>query len=395
MAYLDPARQQQEDELLMRIKSLSAPKDLTPDSSAVAQANSQLGAGQVPSSAPPVAPQGAPDLQAAQPPSNNPYANTTTTAEQMPKEFKEKVLGLMRGNMPDFSGQEETVGGQRAALLANLQNTPQLNLQPLNSLTDAWTGSQFAKNYTQPNTPQEQALLTSKLQEALGQGQSGLNKEKESLLLKGLQELFTPKPTGVGSTYRTDQNVYKNILNKLDNDKMLQQRIGQSNNLINEMSNFMDGKYKTPQQFAAWQQGLRNNLGLGKNSTGAERGEDYYKGLGLNKTSVLQFLSTMPKNVDANYYIDHLKDLTTNELKNITAQSHQRISSLVAGQEHFFANHPELAQDLYNKIKAVGKQFSAVPPADNKITVKSPDGEIGEIPASQLEDALSQGYTRE
>lgn len=78
--------------------------------------------------------------------------------------------------------QQKAIAGQEANLQKIEAMPNQVNMQPLNSLVDTWTGSNFAQNYKQPETPQEVARKLYDLRDKLITQKKGLTAEHVALL---------------------------------------------------------------------------------------------------------------------------------------------------------------------------------------------------------------------
>lgn len=112
--------------------------------------------------------------------------------------------------------------------------------------------------------------------------------------------------------------------------------------------------------------------------------------------------STTPKVTDINRYHKSKQGLMTAQaiLSNptkLTEWAGLHADGDEAQAKETLTDQAEAAQEDMDALKEVYPDYDfvkgAAPPAADKVKVKSPDGKIGTIPSSQLEDAKKAGYT--
>jgi hypothetical protein len=151
---------------------------------------------------------------------------------------------------------------------------------------------------------------------------------------------------------------HEKMLNDINKDKTLTQRLSQAQNLDNALALIDKADVVTPQQIEEFQQAIRKNIGIGGTSGVGERESTYIKTLGMNAANVKQFITGNPQDVANNPQImAHLKDLVAVERRNIADQSQKRLDTITKGKEYIYSKRPDLKRDLVEKVKSAASQY--------------------------------------
>lgn len=150
-----------------------------------------------------------------------------------------------------------------------------------------------------------------------------------------------------------DQRIHDKVVARLNNDKQLQSRLVQYQNLGNALTNFASAEHTTPQQLDELQQSIRANLGIKGGSGVGEREHTYINSLGLNADRLKQFITGNPTDIAKNApLLKHLQDLAKLEQGNIRGQYESRMKSVTAGHDSLYKRRPELRSDLDDLIQS-------------------------------------------
>jgi hypothetical protein len=157
---------------------------------------------------------------------------------------------------------------------------------------------------------------------------------------------------------RIDESNHQKVLGAIRNDKGLNQRLTQYQNLDNAMANFTNAEHPTVQQFNELQQAVRANLGIKGTSGVGEREETYIKGLGLNWDAFKQFLTMQPQDVQKdNGLLLHIQQLAKMEQKNIGRQYGTRLAAVAGGNNSLYERRPDLKANLDSMFSNQMAQF--------------------------------------
>lgn len=150
-----------------------------------------------------------------------------------------------------------------------------------------------------------------------------------------------------------DERIHNQNLSKVNSDPIATGLLTTYNNLQNSVSNFDKGG-RTPQEFGELQQSLRSNLGIKGTSGVDERGETYWKSVGLSGDKVKQILFGDPVDVTNSdpKAVEMILGLAKNEMANKQTQYQAQVNKLKAGHSTFYKNHPELSQDYDATVSA-------------------------------------------
>lgn len=164
--------------------------------------------------------------------------------------------------------------------------------------------------------------------------------------------------TAGATDQRLDRRIHQQVMNNLNNNKDLNQKITSYNNLNNSLSLLLNTKHLTPQQIREFQQAVRGNLGIKGSGGVGEREATYFDDLGLHADAWKQFLTGNPADIAKDSsLVQHLRDLAGQEQSNIGEQFNNRIDQLTSGNESMYDRRPDLRQDLLNKVKNTKGMF--------------------------------------
>jgi hypothetical protein len=248
-----------------------------------------------------------------------------------------------------------------------LDKPQQMDFSPLAALTDAWTGSNFSKNYQAPETAQDRAKTMAGLQNIIAQRQGDLTQQQLGLLRdKIAAKSAIIKADKEAAPYlkalqdRQDQSAHERILGKVKSDKTITDLFGKSRNIANAQAQLEQAKTAPPENFDEFQQTLRRNLGINGTSGLSERDKTMFDNLGLKGARAEQYLFGKPVDVreSQQQFFDHLNDVAGIIQKNNKTQIGGRLKALTAGNEHIYNRRQDLYQSLHNLEGATLDQFS-------------------------------------
>lgn len=149
-----------------------------------------------------------------------------------------------------------------------------------------------------------------------------------------------------------DRREHERVLARLNNTPEVKQRLTQYRGLNNALSTIVNADHLTPQQIHEFQQTLRSNMGIRGTGGVEERGETYFKTMGLNMANFGQFLTGDPAVIakDSNL-MHHLKNLAQVEQANISNQYRQSIKAATGGHASMYDRRPDLQEDLDGAIE--------------------------------------------
>lgn len=162
-----------------------------------------------------------------------------------------------------------------------------------------------------------------------------------------------------------DKGQHRIAILALNNNKALNDRLGQFQNLKNSMSIITDAKKVGPQQIHEFQQSLRSNLGIKGTGGVDERDKTYFDSAELRFEDWKQFLNGTPADIAKNSeMMKHLIDISNAERKSISAGVDNMVDRLAAGNASMYKRRPDLWADLLEKIDLTKKMAKDQPVAN-------------------------------
>lgn len=334
-------------------------------------------------------------LQAAQPP---PGMELGKLSIPMPMQagsrpMAEKLKALLEESPSGISDQKESVENMKVLMkkLAEASSS-RMNLAPLNALTEKWTGIKFNDKYQPPPTPEEIPAQSAKLQDMILKGQHGFTEDEVNTLkaklladskaeggspLDAMRAVYFGNRSGVGedNPFNPDNQraftAHKGILDKLERDHVLTNRLNQAQNLTNAYKVAAGTKDMTQQQFNDLQQSIVRNMGLQSGGSGVgERAERYLRDAGMDLGTIKQYFTGVPVDVrsgSGKELLLHITQMAKAELHNIEKTYSSRLAALTAGWGSMYEKHPELKKDLEEAIHLFGSQLEGTGALDAAI----------------------------
>lgn len=197
-----------------------------------------------------------------------------------------------------------------------------------------------------------------------------------------------------------DNMIHSRVVQRLQSNPYLQQKLTQYSNLQSAMSNFLNAEHPTAQSFDELQQAVRGNLGIKGASAVGEREHTTMNSLGLDASRMMQFITGNPQDIEKNAgFAKHMQDLVKLEKQNIDKQVSGHLNTLTAGHGSMYKRRPDLMGDLTEAKNAYGSEFSGQGGSggaggtsmSGRVQMRAPDGSIRAVPADQVEAAKAAG----
>lgn len=285
---------------------------------------------------------------------------------------QQKTLEELLKKIPvNQQAQEQGIFDTQNEINNYLNKDRRVDLSPLMALSDAWFGGDLAKHYKGPGTPEEQGKDRIAIRKTLQDMRSKLSEDQAAQLKsiltgnaqQGRQEM-AQKRFGLSATRLDDQN-YRTVLNKLDNDKQLKDRLNQVQNLQGVFSILGDTQHLTLQTFNDAQQLLKKNLGIQGQNSLSERDKTQIENLGLNAENLSQIVFGKVGDIKKdNPFVQHLADLANVENQNAGDFFERRLKAVSSGFPDLFEK-PIYRARLDEALKAHREQ--AAPLKSNPI----------------------------
>lgn len=162
-----------------------------------------------------------------------------------------------------------------------------------------------------------------------------------------------------------DRREHEKVLGRLAQNKNIQARLNQYQNLGNALATIEQAEHVTPQQVQEFQQAVRANLGIKGSSAVGEREATQINTMGLNAANMMQFLSGDPASLskDSNL-MRHLKDLAAVEQRNIRKQFDATLNAATGGHKSMYDRRPDLMADLQDALDSQKAQIGLPEPIE-------------------------------
>ncbi len=241
----------------------------------------------------------------------------------------------------------------------------------------------------------------------IGTAEKGLNPIKYDSQGKAISPTWNPQsPQMIGANAKTkaastsmdfkeqgldlrrdvvDRREHQNVINKINSNPNVKQRLTQYQNLDNALSSITQSDKLTPQQIMEFQQSVRTNLGIKGSSGVGEREETYFKTAGLNAANWMQFITGNPAEIAKDSKLmNHFKQLATVEQGNISKQFDKSLSAASAGHASMYGRRPDLKDDLKDALNSQKEQMTPQSEAPPQQQTVPPQGMVQPQPKGML-----------
>lgn len=239
--------------------------------------------------------------------------------------------------------------------LNDFQNQgPAFNYQPLNSLVDAWTGSKFGQNYTQPMSPEERQQKLMTLNDALLKQKQGLTTDQLGLL-KSLT-----MPSLANLDLRTE-NAAGKIAQKFTNDKIIQPAqlaVNGADRIQGLLDNVKSGKLVDTGQFLnnLSQEVAKLETGKQNFAEGSAERSAYETAYG-DVARIAQKITANPQSVDMPKLLDQLQKSIYEMRNSYVNNIHQQANILKTNY-----SNPQLSAAQDQAINSLLSTYNKKPP---------------------------------
>lgn len=257
---------------------------------------------------------------------------------------------------------------QQANMRAYLQKGNTLDVGPMIALLDKTKGARISDAYNKSNkveTVDDIANSAAKMQDMAGKAQQAVADDQLKIANNKVaqqQAMQMNRFLHQDSQLEDKQafQAHKTILQKLDQNKGLQNQLAVTRGLEAAATSISTSKNITKEQVEDFQSGIIAALQAGRSGQGSmhERMARYFNSIGWDVKDGIQYLTGNPAEISKNdALLKHLKDLASIEARNSQAQSGEMINNLVSGYEHIYENpkYKQYRDSLTNKIKSIKK----------------------------------------
>ena len=276
---------------------------------------------------------------------------TPQGSKDMQQMLREKLVKSM-------AGQDQSLDMQRSLLAAKANAPVQADLSPTLNMIANYTGNKnFASNYKGPENQDVTSALGAytKEQNTLTDQQQKILKDELSAKTQAGALSQAAKLAHEDRLERQDFRNHQITLANIQKNPLIAKRIQQYQNLDNQMNLIKDADYLTPQMIHDTQQLLLTNMGIGGQSTGAERYDRFIHNAGWKIEDVLQQLTGNPADINKNSKLVKLiRELGGLEQKNARDTIMKNLTILSPGYNNTtYKRRPDMDADRQEVIKAI------------------------------------------
>jgi hypothetical protein len=276
----------------------------------------------------------------------------------------QSTIALMLKNQQAAEAEKKAAEAEKRAALRKrleaVEAVPQkMNLQGAYNVYQALFDKKIP--YEAPTDERQKALdlfnLESKIPIAAGSNSNAANTTL-GLLAKMQKGQDRQNSAQARKTDRIDRMMHAKVIDNLNKDQVLRQRLTQFQNIDNAFAMLLNPDKIPYQNLNEFQQAMRSNMGIKGTGGVDERTKTYFNGLGINLAAIDQFLTMKPRDLsEYKELMQHLSQTALIEQANAQKQAVSRKNFLGSGFGSVYARRPELFGDLLEKNKALDEQF--------------------------------------